>query len=593
MATIAKPLLLDETYREGNAALINILENITTATDKAAEATASADIATQKADIATIKADAASTSATNAAQSYANADAVATQLTEYLATKETLTAPAVDKTLLIEGAAADSKVVGELRGDLIDNINEKLSLEQGYYAIINGDKTESNTWCRTSSYIPKDYDIELGANYTMFLLAFENGNYIGYYANGEWTKTYNVANALSYLDISVIANKFKTYDFVLNFYNNNTYCYPNEIAQFIKIRTTADKVVEADDFEVILPYIGIYTTQGKSRNVYYDNILNKTKKEDIYMNFGYEDVWSPQKDFLRFSEAQPIGYKYLAFNACKKYPIPYVYGEKPRYAKVGFSKTMNADTNSGNGLTKKILVIGDSMTASGAITGHLLQLFENDVMNIELIGTLASQWNANNKHEGRGGWRAWNYAFELNASGDGVQSDTNNPFYNSATQKFDFSMYMSNQGYSDVDYVFINLGTNDRARNTHNSDDDILLAYQTMIDSIHAYNESIKIMLWLCPFPSSLFISDLEKKRVFEQHKLLIKNYDNRISDNIYLVEVGACIDTVYDMQYEEVPINDNEGKTFLKGTDRIHPSNNGYYTISDIMYSAIKYNVD
>lgn len=73
--------------------------------------------ATEQASIATAKANAANVSATNAAQSYANADAVATQLTEYLATKETLTAPAVDKTLLIEGAAADSKVVGELKGD--------------------------------------------------------------------------------------------------------------------------------------------------------------------------------------------------------------------------------------------------------------------------------------------------------------------------------------------------------------------------------------------------------------------------------------------------------------------------------------------
>lgn len=76
--------------------------------------------ATEQAIIATAKANAANVSATNAAQSYANADAIATQLTEYLATKETLTAPAVDKTLLIEGAAADSKVVGELKNNIIN-----------------------------------------------------------------------------------------------------------------------------------------------------------------------------------------------------------------------------------------------------------------------------------------------------------------------------------------------------------------------------------------------------------------------------------------------------------------------------------------
>ena len=85
--------------------------------------------ATEQANIATAKANAANVSATNAAQSYANADAVATQLTEYLATKESLTAPAVDKTLLIEGAAADSKVVGELKSDLI-NIDNVTTLKR-------------------------------------------------------------------------------------------------------------------------------------------------------------------------------------------------------------------------------------------------------------------------------------------------------------------------------------------------------------------------------------------------------------------------------------------------------------------------------
>lgn len=84
--------------------------------------------ATEQASIATAKADAANASAINAAQSYANADAIAAQLTEYLATKETLTAPAVDKTLLIEGAAADSKVVGELDTRLSESITDILDV---------------------------------------------------------------------------------------------------------------------------------------------------------------------------------------------------------------------------------------------------------------------------------------------------------------------------------------------------------------------------------------------------------------------------------------------------------------------------------
>lgn len=91
--------------------------------------------ATEQARIATAKANAANVSAANAAQSYTNADAVATQLTEYLATKESLTAPAVDKTLLIEGAAADSKVVGKIKNDtkrVLNAISKVVSTKTGY-----------------------------------------------------------------------------------------------------------------------------------------------------------------------------------------------------------------------------------------------------------------------------------------------------------------------------------------------------------------------------------------------------------------------------------------------------------------------------
>ena len=119
--------LVDEAVQTAVSSAEQASNSAATANEKADVATAKADVATTKASeastsatTATAKAYAASVSATNAAQSYANADAVATQLTEYLATKETLTAPAVDKTLLIEGAAADSKVVGELKNDLVE-----------------------------------------------------------------------------------------------------------------------------------------------------------------------------------------------------------------------------------------------------------------------------------------------------------------------------------------------------------------------------------------------------------------------------------------------------------------------------------------
>ena len=69
---------------------------------------------TKKAELQ-VYADNAANSATQAASSDASATATANALINFLDTKETLTAPAVDTTLTISGAAADGKATGRYR----------------------------------------------------------------------------------------------------------------------------------------------------------------------------------------------------------------------------------------------------------------------------------------------------------------------------------------------------------------------------------------------------------------------------------------------------------------------------------------------
>lgn len=169
----------------------------TTASDKADVAAAKADVATDKANeanlaatTATAKADATNQSAINAAQSYANADAIATQLTEYLNTKETLTAPAVDKTLLIEGAAADSNTVGtniKLAKDVLKCISDG---EETLYAYCNFAQGGLNN---DGSYNTTKYRVAM-TQYSSFekdiTLSVKDGfrYYIHYFSNGVWDR---------------------------------------------------------------------------------------------------------------------------------------------------------------------------------------------------------------------------------------------------------------------------------------------------------------------------------------------------------------------------------------------------------------------
>lgn len=102
---------------------------------------ANAAAAAAKATAAANSATAAATSATNAANSDASATATAAALTNFLETKETLTAPAVDPTLTISDAAADAKVAG----DAINELKSAISETQDLLFYIN-----SNMWVETS-----------------------------------------------------------------------------------------------------------------------------------------------------------------------------------------------------------------------------------------------------------------------------------------------------------------------------------------------------------------------------------------------------------------------------------------------------------
>ncbi|MBQ9572331.1 MAG: metallophosphoesterase [Acidaminococcaceae bacterium] len=93
------------------------------------------------------KANAAASSATSAANSAISANTTATQLMAYLEDKEELTAPAVDPTLSISGAAADAQITGRiktselpiLRNGTFGNAGNEYAVASQYIIPINFD----------------------------------------------------------------------------------------------------------------------------------------------------------------------------------------------------------------------------------------------------------------------------------------------------------------------------------------------------------------------------------------------------------------------------------------------------------------------
>lgn len=241
---------------------------------------------------------------------------------------------------------------------------------------------------------------------------------------------------------------------------------------------------------------------------------------------------------------------------------------------------LNVPLNAGSGQNKICLFIGDSKTDANVFTQKLLDMFDNDAMDITLIGTRGN--TPTNRHEGRSGWSARGYV--TNEYERGVVDDS--PFFNPNTQEFDFNYYMTQNGYSHVDYVFICLGTND-------SESNFIGYYKDMINGIKAYDSNIIIGVWTpAPFATFGGYSHTTNDAVnFPKIEDILTEFDNDTyeAQGVYVVPTHINIDTFYDFPWTEEPYNDVSNATYRKCTDQIHESY-GYCHDADVIFSYIKY---
>ena len=250
-----------------------------------------------------------------------------------------------------------------------------------------------------------------------------------------------------------------------------------------------------------------------------------------------------------------------------------------------------APANAGSG-TVKVLVIGDSKVQYGQVTGYLQDIFNNDSMTLELLGT---RWGNNctdddttNRHEGRGAWGAYQYC---NAQSSATYT---NPFYDASYTNptygghFNFSKYMADQSYSGVDYVFINLGTNDFG----NSPSTYYTNIMAIISSIHAYDSNVVVIPALI---EGVYANKLEWATRNEAFFAFRQRLMDSINEaNVYLNPMYLSMDLHNDYPFTSVPLSYadefvNDGKTRLYCADGIHQNPAGFYKNAVSMYAIIK----
>ena len=337
----------------------------------------------------------------------------------------------------------------------------------------------------------------------------------------------------------------------------------------------ADESDEPDIVEKVinLPSV-IHSIGGFKTDVYFKNIMNDD-------NFDFELAGVAGK-----VTHMDDHFYYVGKSTAETFPLTLnVYDE----ARQVNSKRITIMNKAKSDTTKdfKAVLIGDSTINStgrpdnpdgmedSLVTKQIVNLFESDsYSNIELVGTRGV---APSQHEGRGGWSTQTYLTESSAS---------NPFWNPTTNKFDFAYWATSNDFTGLTNVFINLGINDIFPFSSdlaltNGVPQILNRFDTMIDSIKAYDPNIKIAFMLTVPPSASqnnfgeaygHVARWRYKRSYDFFvSEMIKKYDNRTAENIHLVPTNIMIDT----------------KTEIR--DAVHPFDEGYEKMGEAVYKFLK----
>lgn len=474
----------------------------------------------------------------------------------------------------------------------IGNLAElSTDIKEGYYYHKSGNKLVSSVnevfYCFIIPVLKNK--IYTAKNISYIVLLDENKNAIN--SSGSWDEKIDkyhfdsgdasyvaISSFISQKDITCINVGNKTVSELIY----GKYYYIDWLMQNIYTKDECNNnFAPKDEILCNLPPV-IYGVVGKELNIYFDNIVD-----------GHDSDYD-------FDITCQIGRQ---LDRCFRV-VPTTSGEYDfsiNISKYGVTKTFKskikiADANAKSGITKTVIVMGDSTTEQGYAMSTLYNVFKNDVMNITLLGT---NGESPRNHEGRSGFSMATYF--TNTDG--------NPFYNPNTSTFDADYYFNNSGVAKPDWFFINMGINDSFG--YSNDRDLLLSfennfgkYSTVVESVKQASPSSKIGICITIPPNyrqeAFGISygcNQTQKRYKRNNMIyvqkLIETFKNRESENIYLVPLSVNIDTLYNFGGTDKKVNAWNETTYksFSEPDGVHPSESGCGQNADSYYFFLKNN--
>jgi len=355
------------------------------------------------------------------------------------------------------------------------------------------------------------------------------------------------------------------------------------------------------DFGFTLPD-DIYLITGENFSIYYNNIIKYSQK---FRNGNYYITHILQNS-TPTATVKGEGYPYkwtitptVAETFTMEFAIIETYTGLKMASKTVTFHVADSSLAVNHGRTANIISIGDSFFENGLIAEALNTFVttKGGINNINLLGTRVTT-TTGVKTDAIPGWSYDNYINYATVGG------IVNPFWNPSTSLFDFTYYMTQyyptytpggQAGEHID-VFVSLcGINDLSTPRTNIANETYI--QTIIDSIHAFDPTIKVLLGtVTPQPlddkwSTNYQNDGRhyekfkyKQELFNEMILTLAN----ISTNIYLLPVAAHFDTRSAIK-TQLYYPDKFDPTYSETQTRdIHPTEIGGKYMADSVYQFL-----
>ena len=396
-------------------------------------------------------------------------------------------------------------------------------------------------------------------------------------ANAEYIAISDTDDVRGYM-IAPYVNEDKSYEAY-----DNVYVLPEYIKQSM------------DDVLLNVPS-KVYALVGFETNIYFENITEKWDKYewDVTCTKGQQ----LERGYRITPTASDAGTYDLTIKAILNESV---------YKEVTTTLIVTS-ASAGSGQTKTVIVLGDSTTDNGKVIEKLHEDFTNDVMSVTTLGTRGT---APNNHEGRSGWSWDTYFTKASVTYTDGRGTIYNPFYNPNTQTFDASYYFANSGISKPDFFIVNMGINDVFGFTSDSAYEsgvttILERAESAVQSVLDATTTTKVCVCLTIPPNhsqdafgKAYNCGQTRNRYKRNNTLwvdaLMNLFKDRESERIYLIPINACLDTVYNMGMETLPVNArNTDVTYQSPISNggVHPVESGYWQIADVYTAFIKGNL-